>query len=413
MITPRIFLRTLLALFAVCCLSVAGHASTTGGPFAVKLSVSGDGAVYFYNYDDPEQQGAVYKSHTFQVQGGSVVMVIFHPEGGHRIANVTDNGADVTALVLESGTGSSPYYEFDVLEAHDVTVRYALDAPVGTFNLGYKEAGSATPIVDVTGTYSGIIPTKKKPYTLDAAMDESGKIIAVGTVEDFIPKGGSAGAAAVADAPIHATGSLKTVNNVPTASMNGSVEGTIDGDEIKGSGKAAIPVVLTPAPGGAEVEGIVASGSAKENGVAWKAKPTTVSIPAQNEDELAKDWSLVLTIADVTDAKGKTFTAASAILNLPNGEKTRFKEKKVKYSSKNGYSINFAGGVKLDELGNPILNPDGKSLTDRTSRIKLSKMILEKTGLEVWTPTSGVLSYKFLGQKGVGDLIEFLGEEPE
>jgi hypothetical protein len=211
--------------------------------------------------------------------------------------------------------------------------------------------------------------------------------------------------AAVGDNQVSATGSLKTVNDKPTVSVKATVKGTLDGDQISGSGKASAPLEFTPVEGGGQVlENVTASGSAKENGVAFTDKET-VTIPAET-NEVARAWNLQLSIAEKTDPKGKTFNVASLILNLPNGDKTGFKEKKVTYSIKKGYSITFSGGVKLDAAGNPKVDLKGKPILDRKSRIVITKMKLVKTG-GVWKPTEGTLSYQFLGQKGSGDLLDF------
>jgi hypothetical protein len=44
---------------------------------------------------------------------------------------------------------------------------------------------------------------------------------------------------------------------------------------------------------------------------------------------------------------------------------------------------------------------------DKKSKVMIKGMTLEKQG-QVWKPTGGTMSYQFLGQKGQGNLLDFL-----
>jgi hypothetical protein len=70
----------------------------------------------------------------------------------------------------------------------------------------------------------------------------------------------------------------------------------------------------------------------------------------------------------------------------------------VRYSAKRGYSLSFTRGT------NVTLNP---AKIDKKSSISIKRLLFSQQGTD-WQPTNGVLTYKFLGQKGTGNLLDFL-----
>jgi len=317
----------------------------------------------------------------------------------------TEGDSDSFASTI-SADGSRVSYLSDAtnLIPEDEDANGATDVFVATFAegpavLAFKEDSSATAIVDVTGNYNGTFPSSDHEYTADAAMDESGKVVGMGSVDTYThPTRGS---------DVRLTGRVKTVNNTPTVEGGGSVKGgTLDGDSVGGKGKITVPLVVSSTDEGPEFRAGVASGSGSRNGETFKQIPTVVDIPTE-PDNIAKDWSLALSIYERIDSKGRPYLAASSTLYLPNGDKTQFAEKKLSFSTKTGtYSISFASGIKIDAASEPILNAKGKPVVDRKSRVIITEMTVEATG-EPRQPTGGMMSYKFLGQKGSGDLLSF------
>jgi hypothetical protein len=44
---------------------------------------------------------------------------------------------------------------------------------------------------------------------------------------------------------------------------------------------------------------------------------------------------------------------------------------------------------------------------DRRSSISIKRLLFSQQGAD-WQPTNGVITYKFLGQKGTGNLLDFV-----
>jgi hypothetical protein len=112
---------------------------------------------------------------------------------------------------------------------------------------------------------------------------------------------------------------------------------------------------------------------------------------------LKTDWTLQLDITGKQDARGKTYIVASSQLVLPNGDTIVFPEKRTSYSTKNGYSLSFKGGTN-----NTVIPPR----VDKKTSILIKGMTLTKQG-NVWQPTAGSITYKFFGQQGSGNLLDF------
>lgn len=93
--------------------------------------------------------------------------------------------------------------------------------------------------------------------------------------------------------------------------------------------------------------------------------------------------------------------AASAQLRLPSGDTIVYPEIAAKYSAKTGYSLPFKGGTNVTVQPNL---PDKKS----TVSIKGMTLAMQDSSTD-YQPTAGTISYQFLGQKGSGNLLDFLG----
>jgi hypothetical protein len=165
------------------------------------------------------------------------------------------------------------------------------------------------------------------------------------------------------------------------------------------SGTAAVPAKVTDFGEGAE--GFTGTGSykGKVGGVPFAGKnvPIQVAAPPGGAENVKKDWSMQLDIASRQDAKGKSYLVALAELLLPNGDTIGFPEKKTKYSAAKGYSLSFKGGTNTRT-----------SLPDKKTSISIKGMTMTLQQDGSWQPNGGTITYQFLGQKGSGNLIDFI-----
>jgi len=112
-----------------------------------------------------------------------------------------------------------------------------------------------------------------------------------------------------------------------------------------------------------------------------------------------KAWSVQLDLrSKISPKTGKSFLAARAVLTLPNGDVISYPERVARCSAKKGYSFSFKGGT------NTSVQPNAP---DKKSTIRIKGMTMIKQG-SVWNPTVGTLSYRILGQKGTGNLTDFV-----
>jgi hypothetical protein len=255
-----------------------------------------------------------------------------------------------------------------------------------------------TAIANFTGNYlGGGQSIARRNYNLDVAQDESGKLSAMGTIDGYQDKTGSANLSGN-------VGAVKTVNGEPTVELKGSFAGTRDGDSTTLSYAATVPAKVTDVGG---TDGLAGTGSYKGKiggvPIVGKNVPIQVGPPDQQGlENLKKDWTLQLDITSRQDSKGKSYLVASAELLLPNGDTIIFPEKKTKYSSK-GYALSFSRGT------NTTTEPD--KLDTKTS-ISIKGMTMTQQQDGTWQPNGGTISYKFLGQRGSGNLIDFIPTAP-
>ncbi len=169
---------------------------------------------------------------------------------------------------------------------------------------------------------------------------------------------------------------------------------------VPANGSAQGPVAVGNI-GGTNIVTGTATYKADVGGVPYSAKNTPLTLPVGPDaaSHIHKSWSIALNIASTTPAKGKPYVASSALLTLPNGDQISFPAKKTKYSAKTGYSLSFKGGTNI------TIDPH-KVDKKTTVSIKGMKLVQEGT---TWNPTNGTMSYQFLGQKGKGNLMDFLG----
>lgn len=266
--------------------------------------------------------------------------------------------------------------------------------PVGNFNFPFPLGNDLlTKIVSITGNYQGISPTPaQRSYSIDAAQDEAGKVVAMGVVDGITDANGDSEIAAN-------VGTVRTVNGEPVAQLKGSFKGVVDGANASYKGTSTIPVELVDV--GSGNDGVMGTGtySAKVGGVPFSGKnvPVEVAAPPGSENNLQQQWNLQLDIAAKTIG-GKERIVASAILELPNGDIVEFPERVVKWSEKKGYRLAFKKGT------NTSANPD---VIDKRSIIIITGLKFQKNG-DLWEPVAGTINYRFLGQKGLENLMDFV-----
>jgi hypothetical protein len=329
------------------------------------------------------------------------ILLTFVPNTGGSIVKVMTNEGDDTAILF------GPNHNMDGWNgpsenSKKVTVTFSggtptVEIPTGSFPFVFPTNNlSLAAIADISGTYTGKTPTAaQRNYNVDVAQDQDGKVAAMGTVDGIIPKGGSP-----SDSTISGNiGSIKTLNNEPTAQVKGKFDGTKDGTPVSVSGSGQGPVEVTDIGGGTNGVTGTASYAANIGGVPFTAKNTPMAIPTPPTpvSHIHKAWSVQLEIqSKVSPKTGKSFIAATAVLTLPNGDVISYPERAAKYSTKTGYSLSFKGGTNTTA-----------NAPDKKSTITIKGMTMTKQG-SVWNPTAGTLSYSFLGQKGSGDLMNFV-----
>ena len=92
-----------------------------------------------------------------------------------------------------------------------------------------------------------------------------------------------------------------------------------------------------------------------------------------------------------------TTTRARCSLVTPDSRMSRC-ARKAKYSPKSGYSLAFKGGTNVTTVP-PAL--------DTKTRLTFKKMTVTQQG-QVLRPAGGTVDYRFLGQRGKANLLDFL-----
>lgn len=393
-------LRIVCSAFALLCLSALGEAATI--KWSVVILPAGGGSV-IWKTSSPNATGILSKSGSIQFDAGAFVDLTFKAQSGYELTGLRKNTDDI----LNWLDGNKHFQFGPVNGPHIIVAVFKAPNPTGDFALNFPD-GKATRMLDVTGHYTGTTGGRvgSRNYSGDIAMDDSGKLTGMGTVDGVVPTGGG---------PVTgALGSLKTLHDTPSASLKGSFTGTIDGKATSAAGTAGGPLVINNAGGGKLSVSGVAAGNAKLDGTRYSAKPIAGAVPVTvaQAGTVKKTWKLDLKLREETNPKTLRKTVyGSSILTLPDGDKTSFKEKRLTFSVKNGYSVLFSAGIKLDGVGNPILDPKtGKPVTDRKSSVRITKMrIVGVPGH--WIVTDGLFTYSFLGQKGKGNPRDFSGTE--
>jgi len=343
----------------------------------------------------PPSSGTLVKSGKLTLNNGAFVDLTFQPNPGGTIESVFKNADNITDWL-----DAQKHFKFGpVSTSHVIIVKFSGGTPLpvdptGNFDFSFPTGNpDLTAIANVSGNYEGVTPEKKRHYNVDVAQDESGKLAVMGTATGFLSKEGNPTISGN-------IGGISTVSDEPTAQLKGSFTGTRDGVPVTGSGTAKGPVETTDIGGGVSGVSATAGGSAKVSGVPFSIKNGPISYPVtpSQASHFHKSWSLQLNIqSKVNSNTGKPYIGATGQLLLPNGDTISYPERVVKYSKK-GYSLNFTGGTNITIQPNKA---------DKKSKVIIKGMTLEKQG-QVWKPTGGTMTYQFLGQKGTGNLLDFI-----
>jgi len=374
--------RCLLALAVAAGLPFFTEVQAAGFPW--RFTIRPAGAVYLAVSVNMDYY-PIERSRTLSVPAGANVFIDLAPDPGYSVQKVTDNGADVTTTAALGLRYSA------VNASHNIVVTLtgsAVPPPTGSFQFRFPDPLPAglSPIYFLGGHYQGILANlQDRSFGVDVAMDETGQLdfenLAVQGL-DYQP------------GDLQVGGKVQTVGGQPQVSVNGKIAGSFDGKPL--TARCGARAAFDPHDIGAGVQGISGSGrlTGKYDGVPHRTGNTAVSLPLSQTG--TRDWSLQLDLVQKANDKGRQKIFASAQLNLPNGERVEFAERVVKFSKKRGYNLHFRNGT------NTILGR-----VDRKTRLDIGKLLFDTSGSSP-VPNGGTLSYGFLGQKGKGELVDFL-----
>jgi hypothetical protein len=385
--------KTAIALAAlVFCLAAEASAATL--TWTITISPSGGGTVE-WKTSSPSASGTLTASGSITFDVNAMIDLTFKPSTGNTLTYLDKNGTPWLSML-----DSNNHYQFGpATSTHTITAVFSGggggtgSAPTGTFSFAFPQGTtSLSPVFDVTGRYTGVSPSaNKRDYNIDLTMDEFGKLSAMGTVKGLASAdGGSQISAQV--------GAVKTVDGQPTAMLKGKFAGTRDGAETQFSGGAEGLVQPRAITGGATGLSGTSTYKGKVGGVPFGDSNVAVQFPMDTTQvsNITKAWTIQINIASQM-VKGKEQLTATGLLTLPNGERISFPAKKTKYSATKGYSLSFKKGTNLT-----------RGAADKGSSVTIKSMTMSKSSTGTWTVTGGLIYYKFLGQSGSGDLVNFL-----
>lgn len=384
--------RGMMALVAALVATTVVEAATVS--WKVRITPAGGGSVV-YQSSSPVKAGTLTTSGSLTFNLNAYVDLTFVAANGYRMVSVykdTDNLTPWLDAAKHSRFGP-------VTHNHTIDVKFEQINPTGAFTLTFPAtppAGLAS-IYDITGRYLGTVPkldimplglSQTRAYDFAAAMDDSGKVDALGTV---------AGLSVLTGATLHATGKVATVKDVPVATVTVQGAGTCQSVPVSGSGSMVGPAVPVMVNGDEVLQGL-GSYTGKVAGITVKAKKNIpVSVPVSIAAN--REWSMTVTFTEKTVTQGskqvKLLTAKASLVR-PDGDQIDFAERTVVYSPKTGCTLTFTKGIK-----------HGTLVVDKTTSVTLTKMMLTLTGAN-WAVTGGDITYAFLGQKGKGKLVDFV-----
>lgn len=374
-------------------LATAAFASDHGDvTWKVVINPKGGGVVP-YTASNPYQTGTLESSGTISFAEWAYLDLTFTANDGYKLSCVLKNGDDWTPYL-----DTHNHYKFGPIESkHTITAIFEEIVPTGDHDVEFPEdpPEGLAPIQDVSGHYTGTTKHDRL-FDLDAAADEDGKVMVMGTVTGVVSAETGSDLLVMAD--------TKTVQDTPTVSGKAKFAGTLDGVESTANGSVTAPVVLKEL-GASKAGELGAEGdlnyAAVNGGTKYKDKQVPIKREASEEDVETitdgKKWDINIAITEesvTTGKKTKSVIYASGVLTLPNNTVT-FEKKKVKYSAKKGFNISFKKGVDKD------------GAVDKKSKIQIKNMTMTQLADETWEISGGQIKYAIMGQKGEGNLLDF------
>jgi hypothetical protein len=154
-----------------------------------------------------------------------------------------------------------------------------------------------TAIANLTGNYRGFSPSfvvnnRPRPYNMDVAQDESGKLMVMGTVEGLATTRTVKGlanaqraerlaAAEVTDEISTSLGSVVSVNNKPTVQVKISFAGTADELPVTTKTTGSGPAEIMDLGGGSNAVAMTMNITAKAAGIPFTLKNAPIMFPAR------------------------------------------------------------------------------------------------------------------------------------
>lgn len=301
-----------------------------------------------------------------------------------------------------------------------------VENPVGSFVFSSPEAPDVAPypITEMAYLEGSYVDTGSYlNVTVDLAMDESGKVLAMGLLPGFRDKK-DVKAGMTEDSQNVRTLYVRTINGEPVLTGNAAAAGEYDDDGVtttedsttKGTGQADIflgsfPPVEDP---NFDVVPVMSSYKGKIESDKSKEKPSMSFLyldPNQVRNLTLKGWGMTLTITEKLDSRNKPYPVASLSLIKPDGNtEVRFPERRLRdYSDRFGYSMQFSSGALFKD-SQPVLDSRGKPVKDKTTTVKFSNLLFKKNSDDdfvFFEPAAGVIDYAFFGQKGYGHAFNF------
>ncbi len=306
-----------------------------------------------------------------------------------------------------------------------------VESPVGVFDFETPAVPPAAPypiteMAYLAGSYVN------NPYTylgatVDLAMDESGKVLAMGVLPGFKSKK-DVKAGTTTDSQNARTLYVRTINGEPVLTANATASGEYDADAnpstddsaTKGTAQADIHLGVFPPITNPNYQVVPVMSSFKGNLDTDKSKekPTMTYLyldPTQVKALAKKTWEMRLVISQVPDSRTAAVSPTTlqyvAALSLikPDGTQVRFPQRRVTYSSRLGYTIPFSNGTVYNGT-QPVLDSNGRPVKDPTATVKFNNLTFRKdftSGTPYFTPVGGVIDYAFFGQKGFGQTFNF------
>ena len=300
-----------------------------------------------------------------------------------------------------------------------------VESPVGTFTFATPPLPPAAPYPITEMAYlAGSYVNSPYAYfgaTVDLAMDESGKVLAMGVLPGFRTKK-DVKAGVSTDSDNARTLYVRTRAGEPVLTGNATASGEYDDDgtpttpdsATKGSGQADIDLGAFPpfTDPHYQVVPVMSSFTGRLATDKGREKPAMSFLyldPNQVRALTRRDWQMTLTISQKLTPRGSPFYVAALHLIKPDGSQVQFPERTVTYSSRFGYTISFSNGLVFNTTFTglaTIVRP----VIDRTTKVTFNNLSFKKEFINTtpfFVPASGVIDYAFLGQKGFGQAFDF------